>query len=228
MSARDRILAKLRAAAARSGLPQADAPAAERRARVDGRLAAQAQSAPAPQIGRREGAARRERFIEALTAFGGTLSHLSGLYALPEALAAELRGRNLPMRLRIGAEPDFAGLDWGPIEVSQGPGRIEEPATLSKAAAGIAEIGGLMLRSGPENPVTLTFLGEVHFALLAASAIEAGYEGAWARLRARGGPALSRTVNLVVGPSRTADIGGQIELGAHGPVALHVFLIDDV
>ena len=34
-----------------------------------------------------------------------------------------------------------------------------------------------------------------------------------------------RTVNMVTGPSRSADIGQTLQLGAHGPVALHVFVV---
>jgi L-lactate utilization protein LutC len=30
---------------------------------------------------------------------------------------------------------------------------------------------------------------------------------------------------MVTGPSRSADIGQVLQLGAHGPIALHVFLI---
>ena len=68
----------------------------------------------------------------------------------------------------------FAGLDWGTIEASQGTGRIEEPATLSRAEFGLAETGTLVLASGPDNPVTLTFLGETHFAVLRARTSAAG------------------------------------------------------
>jgi L-lactate utilization protein LutC len=35
------------------------------------------------------------------------------------------------------------------------------------------------------------------------------------------------TLNLVTGPSRTADIEQTIERGAHGPRALHIFLTTD-
>ncbi|RMF36125.1 MAG: lactate utilization protein, partial [Alphaproteobacteria bacterium] len=117
----------------------------------------------------------------------------------------------------------FAGLDWGGIEASIGTGRIEEPATLSRAELGMAETGSLVLLSGPDNPVTLTFLGETHFVLLDRADIVGGFDQVWARLRARG--VLPRTVNFVTGPSRSADIGQKLQLGAHGPVALHVFLL---
>jgi L-lactate utilization protein LutC len=31
---------------------------------------------------------------------------------------------------------------------------------------------------------------------------------------------------MVTGPSRSADIGQTLQLGAHGPVALHIFVVD--
>lgn len=70
--------------------------------------------------------------------------------------------------------------------------------------------------------MTLTFLGETHFVVLRARDIEAGFEGVFARLREA---PLPRTVNMVTGPSRSADIGQVLQLGAHGPIALHIFVL---
>ena len=113
--------------------------------------------------------------------------------------------------------------DWGTLEHSSGIGRLAEPATLSRAQLAMAETGTLILASGPDNPVTLTFLGETHFVVIAAEDIKAGFEDMWAEWRIR---ALDpRTVNMVTGPSRSADIGQTLQLGAHGPVALHVFVV---
>ena len=36
---------------------------------------------------------------------------------------------------------------------------------------------------------------------------------------------LPRTVNLVTGPSRSADIEQTLILGAHGPRALHILVV---
>jgi L-lactate utilization protein LutC len=80
-----------------------------------------------------------------------------------------------------------------------------------------------VLASGPDNPVTLTFLGETHFVVLREADICAGFEDLWAAWRARGLD--PRTVNMVTGPSRSADLGQVLQLGAHGPVALHVFIV---
>ena len=51
------------------------------------------------------------------------------------------------------------------------------------------------------------------------------YEDLWERVRAAGDP--PRTVNLITGPSRSADIGQELRMGAHGPRRLHIVLVDD-
>ncbi len=37
---------------------------------------------------------------------------------------------------------------------------------------------------------------------------------------------MPRTLNLITGPSRSADIEQTLLLGAHGPRALHVIVVD--
>ena len=181
---------------------------------------------PIPAIAQTASSEERLRqFMAEAEAAQASVAVLPKFSDLPAALAGELRGRNLGPAVRVGAEAAFAELDWTGLDVSEGPGRIREPATLSRAFAGIAEIGAVMLLSGPGNPVTLSFLGETHFVVLRAAEIEAGMEGAWARLRTSGHE--PRTVNMVAGPSRTGDIEQTLELGAHGPVALHLFVIQE-
>ena len=83
-----------------------------------------------------------------------------------------------------------------------------------------------MLLSGPDNPVTLTFLPEHHLVVIPADAVHGDMERALARLRAiHGKGEMPRTVNFVSGPSRSADIEQTILLGAHGPRALHVLVV---
>lgn len=208
MSARDSILARIRQTTG-GGDPAAVA-------------ARTGQPAPVPALGQTRGGARIAQFIAKAEAVDTTVSRLATLDALPKALAEELRNRNLPAAIRTGTDPAF-DRDWGGIEHSTGPGRLAEPATLSRAELAMAEAGTLVLASGPENPVTLGFLGETHFVVLAAADIKAGFEDMWAEWRARGRD--PRTVNMVTGPSRSADIGQTLQLGAHGPVALHVFVV---
>ncbi|HEU0221090.1 MAG TPA: LUD domain-containing protein [Paracoccaceae bacterium] len=217
MSARERILGRLRG---QLGAGE------DRAARVAARLDGGVQEAPRPAFAATEGRARLDQFEAKVRAVDATVSRLDAVSELPAALAEELRRRNLPAVVRHGAEPMFRGLDWGTVEASEGTGRIEEPVTLSRAAFGLAETGTLVLCSGAENPVTLTFLGETHFVVLREADVVAGFEELWAAYRAQGLD--PRTVNLVTGPSRSADIGQKLQLGAHGPVALHVFLVGEV
>jgi L-lactate utilization protein LutC len=213
MSARDRILGRVRGAVTGQG---------DRAAAVAARLA-QHPAGPVPAQATSHGPQRLRRFMAKLEEAAGSVGRVSSLAELPKAMAHELRKRNLPAAVRMGADPIFQGLDWGMIETSQGVGRIEEPATHSHAQFGIAETGTLVLASGPDNPVTLTFLGETHFVVLREDDICAGFEDLWPAWRVRGLD--PRTVNMVTGPSRSADLGQVLQLGAHGPVALHVFIV---
>jgi L-lactate dehydrogenase complex protein LldG len=62
--------------------------------------------------------------------------------------------------------------------------------------------------------------------LISAADIVGSYEEAWDRLRSvYGAGTLPRSVNLVGGPSRTADIEQTIVRGAHGPRRLHVLIL---
>ena len=62
--------------------------------------------------------------------------------------------------------------------------------------------------------------------LLEAKDLHASYEEAWARLREIYGPGeMPRTVNMISGPSRTADIEQTIVRPAHGPKDMHVIIV---
>jgi L-lactate dehydrogenase complex protein LldG len=112
------------------------------------------------------------------------------------------------------------------LERRFGAAEAEDVASLSRAVAAAAETGTLFLVSGPDNPTTLAFLPELHTILIRAEDILGSYEDAFDRLRALyGGGALPRSVNMISGPSRTADIEQTIVRGAHGPKRLHVVLL---
>ncbi len=219
MSARDRILGKLS-----QKLGPADA--GTRRHWAEERVAAKKQTAPIPSFAALDGDARIERFCDEARKVHAEVERLSDISELPERLAAAMRARNQPLEVRMGEDPLFQDLDFGVIETSVGTGRLEEPATLSRATSAAAETGTLCLTSGRDNPATLTFLGDTHYVVIYASQIQAGLEGVWVALREMGID--PRTVNFVTGPSRTADINQTLELGAHGPIALHIFVIDDL
>ena len=131
--------------------------------------------------------------------------------------------------MRVGDDAYLDKLAWGSepaLERRKGPAGGDDEVGLSHAAAAVAETGTLVLASGADNPVTLNFLPETHIVVVEDKDLVGGYEGAWEKIRARFGKrAMPRTVNFVSGPSRTADIGGQLVMGAHGPRRLCVILV---
>jgi len=80
--------------------------------------------------------------------------------------------------------------------------------------------------SGPANPTTLNFLPDNHIVVLKRADLVGDLESLWSRLRQRfGAGTLPRTVNLITGPSRSADIEQKMLLGAHGPRRLHILIV---
>jgi L-lactate utilization protein LutC len=87
----------------------------------------------------------------------------------------------------------------------------------------VAETGSLVLLSSPQTPTRLNFLPDHFLCVLQAERVVPYLEDAWQLIRTEHGT-MPRTVNLVTGPSRTADIEQTLQLGAHGPRRLHVLL----
>lgn len=146
---------------------------------------------------------------------------------LPEAVAERLLAAGLPQQARSGADPLIAGLAWPNVgvEIIHGPAEACDRAAISHALAAAAETGTLFLASGPDNPSTLNFLPELHFIAIAEDDILGAYEDAWDRVRSiYGRRSMPRTVNMISGPSRTADIEQTIVRGAHGPKRLVVLV----
>jgi L-lactate dehydrogenase complex protein LldG len=62
--------------------------------------------------------------------------------------------------------------------------------------------------------------------ILKRSDIVGPYEDAWQKLREATQNNLPRTVNMITGPSRSADIEQKLQMGAHGPKELIILLIN--
>jgi L-lactate dehydrogenase complex protein LldF len=164
-----------------------------------------------------------ERFIRHFESRAGTVARLASRDEIPVAVERFRQELGLAPRAAVGA--DLGDLVW-PAEwhVHHGPAGIAETLSVTPAFAGIAETGTLMLIAGPGSPTTHNFVPDNQVLVLATRHILRHPEDAWAALRQREGP-MPRVVNLVSGPSRTADIAQTIQLGAHGPCRLHLLLI---
>jgi L-lactate dehydrogenase complex protein LldG len=149
---------------------------------------------------------------------------------VPAEIARYLREANLPAALRMGEDARLAAMPWGEtaLEITHGPSDGHDHVGVSAAFAGIAESGTLALCSGPDNPTTINFLPDNHVAIVFARDIVGDYESVWRKLRERYGKgAMPRTLNLITGPSRSADIEQTLLLGAHGPRRLHIVIVKD-
>jgi L-lactate dehydrogenase complex protein LldG len=177
--------------------------------------------------------ADHETLLQLMTAMLGSQNAEVTRASTPEeavrAIADDLGAHDLPLAFRMGSDPVLAALPWDTAPALQrriGRAEPHDRAALSRAVTAAAETGTLVLVSGADNPTTLAFLPETHFILVQAGDVVGSYEEAFDRLRAIYGEGnLPRSVNLIGGPSRTADIEQTIVRGAHGPKRLHVVIL---
>jgi L-lactate dehydrogenase complex protein LldG len=222
MSARDNILSRVRQSL---NVPQEDS---ARKQSVATRLA----SAPAGVIPDRAKLPHDEQ-IELFQAmaekYSATVTRLALITDVPRDVADYLKARNLPASVRLGSDPLLAQAGWDQektLEVRLGASDGHDLCAVSHAFGGIAESGTLALVSGEENPTSLNFLPEYHLVVIRADDIAGDMETIFARHRNQFGKGrMPRSLNLITGPSRSADIEQTLLLGAHGPRALHIMII---
>lgn len=159
------------------------------------------------------------------------LIELDSIDQAPQACADWLSRQGIN-QLISASNSELAALDWSPLEQQQilrteRVGQAGDIASLTMSFAGIAETGTLMLHSGSQSPTTLNFLPDNHLVILRRSTIVGVYEEAWKKIREKFGNTLPRTVNMITGPSRSADIEQKLQMGAHGPKNLVILLIND-
>lgn len=223
MSGRQAILSKVRASLAEAGDDAA------RRAVIEARLAKPPKGV-IPARGRLPEDARVDLFETLATKFAATVERVRAPGDVPKAVAAYLRAKNLPAAVRVGADRRLAAMPWDrqkALEIRNGPSDGDDEAGVSHAFGGIAETGTLVMTSGKDNPSTINFLPEHHIVVVEAADIDGDMESVLAKVRKKYGRGkMPRTLNFITGPSRSGDIEQKIILGAHGPRALHIIVVD--
>lgn len=163
------------------------------------------------------------RFLERLQAASASVHRVADLASAAAAVRAYMDQERLQAPAVLAPHELLAQLQL--TDGRQRPLEAGDRLAITVAFAGVAETGSLALLSGPDTPTRLNFLPEHLVCLLAARHILANLEALWRRIRQEHG-ALPRAVNLITGPSRTADVEQTIQLGAHGPRSLHVVLLE--
>jgi L-lactate dehydrogenase complex protein LldG len=173
----------------------------------------------------------RIRFRAMSERMSSTVDEVPHLTDAPAAVARYLDAQVLPKQAVIW--PTLAALDWAGAGVAvetRPPRRDEDQGAdligITGCFCAFAETGTIVLTSGPQTHASTHLLPETHIALVPASRIVAGMEDVFTLLRAErgGGEMMPRALNMVSGPSRTADIELTLVLGAHGPYRVHIVL----
>jgi L-lactate dehydrogenase complex protein LldG len=224
VSARDTVLGKVRRALA---VPADDS----RRAKTVAERLAAAERGPVPARGQLDHGAQIELISTMAEKVQATTARVKNADDVPQAVADYLRDHNLPASLRMGDDKRLAAMPWDRtpnLDRLAGPSDGRDMAGLSHAFGGVAESGTLIMTSGPENPTTVNFLPDHHIVVIDGGDIAGDYETVWSRLReSYGKGVMPRTVNMITGPSRSADIEQTLLLGAHGPRSLHIIVVGD-
>jgi L-lactate dehydrogenase complex protein LldG len=231
MSARDRILANIRASLAGSRAALAE-------------LAAGAPLAPPPFVHPPQEdlaaqfaaeLAQLEGYPHRCTADAQALDAIRAIlesHAAASVVAWDREQIGLPGLDELLAEMGVRALDSDIIGAERAE-RLQAlepaPVCISGADAGIAESGTIVVRTGAGRGRLASLIAPVHIAVLRGTQIVRGLGQALTLLQARHGPdifANSSNLTLITGPSRTGDIELTLTLGVHGPREIHVLLID--
>jgi L-lactate dehydrogenase complex protein LldG len=206
MSAREDILGRL-------GGP---APASEATADVHA-------DAPRPATSWAE---RAVRFTANAEAAAATVARVGNVAAIGDAVAGYLRERGLPLAVHLSASPPgLAPGSAGGLTCSDEPPAVDGATLVTGCLAAVAEEGVVVLASGTDHAAESAFLAATHVVVVEPAQLVDSLESLWVRLRDEG--STPRMLNIIRGPSRTADLGVPSRLGAHGPLRVHVVLAGD-
>ena len=126
------------------------------------------------------------------------------------------RAKQLNQQPQLTFAPEFSNLKVDPPIKTSEHILAANSWGLCRGIIGIAETGTVI--SNSHNCASgLLFLVERLIVVVNQSDIVAYQEDAWKILRHRFNEQLPRSINLITGPSRTADVEQTLQIGAHGP-----------
>ena len=182
-------------------------------------LQALAGSGPRPQFDDEPVA----RFIAKMREKSATVARIGGLAEVGAEVARFVESVNADQRLCVA--PALSGIDWpAGWDLAYRAAQRHDQTSVTPCFAAVAESGSIVTLSGPATPSTLNFVPDNHIVVVHEAQVLRDFEDVWARWRATA-RRLPRSVNIISGPSRTADIEMTIALGAHGPRRLHIILV---
>lgn len=208
----DRLIAELRGRAA--GAPVAALPDGEMESIVRDVAATGDLAALFVQRAQRAGCCATAIAAEALAGWIEDTLRASGarrVYVGADAFASDgaERGRAFAAVRAVGAEV---------VNDAARDALFDCDAAITGVLAAIAETGSLVTGSAPPGCRGASLIPPRHLAIVRESQVLADL---WDYFAAQRGDALPANVNLITGPSKTADIEGILVTGVHGPGDVH-------
>ena len=144
---------------------------------------------------------------------------------IPYAVSLFLKKHDLSLSIALQNTEFLKRLDWAGFTLLENV-IDDESVSICMADYGIAETGSVVIQSGPEMPILLSFLASYQIVVLKRDVILAyleDYAHVDAQLAASSNT--PRNTSLITGCSGTTDIEGVLVQGAHGPKLLQILLI---
>jgi len=104
-------------------------------------------------------------------------------------------------------------------------GLFDVDAGITDVLAALAETGTLICTSTAQQSRGLSLIPQIHIAILRASDILPDMLDFWPRYDGVTSKDLPSSIVLITGPSKTADIEGQLVQGVHGPGEVYILLV---
>lgn len=165
------------------------------------------------------------RFITKLQAVHVTPRQVNSATQVGNVILRHLQEQSLPARVVVSGETLLQDMHWPEgLHVEQRAAVDGDTVSVTGAFAAVAETGSVILLSGKSTPTTLNFLPQEHIVVIREEQILPHIEDVWSLLRETH-PDWPRTVNVITGPSKTADVEQTIHYGAHGPRRLQVIVV---
>jgi len=148
--------------------------------------------------------------------------------AVPDAVARYVRARGQGEAATILDDALWARYAWDrapEVHWARGPLAPDGDLLVTGCEAAVAEEGAIVL-AGDDREAASPFLALDHVVVVRAGQLVPSLASLWPVLRDRfAGQRWPRHLTVVLGPSRTADLGVPSRLGAHGPAAVHILLV---
>jgi len=165
-----------------------------------------------------------ERFMNRVIAGGASATRVRNPDDVVTAVEDFLKEHELSSQLVASTHPLVQRISWPEsIAVETRSTAGDDPTSITGAVAALAETGSVVIASGEGTSTTLNFLSDNHIVLVETAQIGAHLEKVLHETRETG--SMPRALNMITGPSKTADVEQVLQHGAHGPRRLHVIVV---